>query len=186
MLTPKISGIFDCRAYDQSGKLEHAQRRMLADTDNVTFSAIFPLGEVPECFMQGKEFDPFCRKKVSKREREAAQAEGREAVEDVLVAKFKIGQSTKWFDKHGQACTRPTNEQLEDGRYNVQIDFTRREKDDSKPLSPSGYWVNAIMISKQENNPFVGQAFEPLDEPESEADAEEQQKPEASGGDLLF
>lgn len=183
MLTPKISGIFDCRAYDQSGKLEHAQRRMLADTDNVTFSAIFPLGEVPECFVQGQGmFDPFCRKKVSKREREAAQAEGREAVEDVLVAKFKIGQSTKWFDKHGQACTRPTNEQLEDGRYNVQIDFTRREKDDSKPLSPSGYWVNAIMISKQENNPFVGQAFEPLDEPEPEAEA----NPNEPSDDLPF
>ena len=171
MLTPKMSGIFDCRAYDQTGKLDHKSRRMLSDTDNVTFSAIFALDAVPEQFMQKGNLDEFCRKKASKREREAAAAEGRDAVPDVAVAKFKIGQSTKWFDRHGQACARPTNQELEDGRYNVQIDFVRRDRDESNALNPSGYWVNAIMICKADENPFQGQEFEPIDttdEPEPE------------------
>lgn len=166
MLTPKMSGIFDCRAYDQTGKLDHKSRRMLSDTDNVTFSAIFALDAVPEQFMQKGNLDEFCRTKASKREREAAAAEGREAVPDVAVAKFKIGQSTKWFDRHGQACARPTNQELEEGRYNVQIDFVRRERDENNALKPSGYWVNAIMICKADENPFQGQEFEPIDTPD--------------------
>ena len=175
MLTPKMSGIFDCRAYDQTGKLDHKSRRMLSDTDNVTFSAIFALDAVPEQFMQNGNLDVFCRTKASKREREAAAAEGREAVPDVAVAKFKIGQSTKWFDRHGQACARPTNQELEDGRYNVQIDFVRREKDPNDKLKPSGYWVNAIMVAEVEDNPFAGHAFE--EEPE-DADPEPKQETE--------
>ena len=171
MLTPKMSGIFDCRAYDKTGKLDHKSRRMLSDTDNVTFSAIFALDAVPEQFMRNGNLDEFCRMKASKREREAAEAEGREAVPDVAAAKFKIGQSTKWYDRHGQACARPTNQELEEGRYNVQIDFVRRDRDENDPLKPSGYWVNAIMICKADENPFQGQEFEPIytpDEPEPE------------------
>ena len=179
MLTPKMSGIFDCRAYDQTGKLDHKSRRMLSDTDNVTFSAIFALDAVPEQFMKNGNLDEFCRTKASKREREAAAAEGREAVPDVAVAKFKIGQSTKWFDRHGQACARPTNQELEDGRYNVQIDFVCRERDESNALKPSGYWVNAIMICKADENPFKGQEFEPIDTPE-------EPEPENTPNDLPF
>ena len=179
MLTPKMSGIFDCRAYDQTGKLDHKLRRMLSDTDNVTFSAIFALDAVPEQFMQNGNLDEFCRTKASKREREAAAAEGREAVPDIAVAKFKIGQSTKWYDRHGQACARPTNQELEDGRYNAQIDFVRRERDESNALKPSGYWVNAIMICKANENPFQGQEFEPIDTPD-------EPEPENSPDDLPF
>ena len=181
MLTPKMSGIFDCRAYDQTGKLDHKSRRMLSDTDNVTFSAIFALDAVPEQFMQNGNLDEFCRTKASKREREAAAAEGREAVPDVAVAKFKIGQSTKWFNRHGQACARPTNQELEEGRYNVQIDFVRRERDESNTLKPSGYWVNAIMICKADENPFQGQEFEPIDTPD-----EPEPEPENATNDLPF
>lgn len=179
MLTPKMSGIFDCRAYDQTGKLDHKSRRMLSDTDNVTFSAIFALDAVPEQFMQNGNLDEFCRTKASKREREAAAAEGRDAVPDVAVAKFKIGQSTKWFDRHGQACARPTNQELEEGRYNVQIDFVRRDRDERNALKPSGYWVNAIMICKANENPFQGQEFEPIDTPD-------EPEPENDPNDLPF
>lgn len=175
MLTPKMSGIFDCRKYDQSGKLTHEQRPMLADTDNIAFSAIFPINQVPDMFKKDGQNDSMLKLKPSRKEREAAKAEGREPANDVAVAKFKIGANTRWFDKYGKPSERPTNSELEEGRWNVQIDFTKREKDDAQPLKPSGYWVNCIMIAKVEQNPFEGQAFETeerQDEPKADAEAE--------------
>ena len=160
MLTPKMGGIFDCRAYDQSGKLAHDQRKMLADTDNVTFSALIPIDQVPDMFKPGGQLDEYAKPKSSKREREAAKAESREAVLDVVSLKFKIGANARWFNKNAKPMQRPTNAELEANRYNVQIDFTRKAKDASNPLKPSGYWVNNIMISPIESNPFSGQAFE--------------------------
>ena len=160
MLTPKMGGIFDCRAYDQSGKLAHDQRKMLADTDNVTFSALIPIDQVPDMFKPGGQLDEYAKPKSSKKEREAAKAENREAVMDVVSLKFKIGANARWFNKNAKPMQRPTNAELEANRYNVQIDFTRKAKDASNPLKPSGYWVNNIMISPIESNPFSGQAFE--------------------------
>lgn len=172
MLTPKMSGIFDCRKYDSTGKKQHDQREMMADTDNVTFSALFPTDQVPECFKVSGDVDPLLRPKTTRREREAALREDREAVADAVAAKFKIGANCKWFDKFGKPCDRPTNAELEANRWNVQIDFTRKDKDESNPLKPSGYWVNAIMVAKVENNPFEGQAFETAPENDDPQDAD--------------
>lgn len=171
MLTQKMGGIFDCRAYDQSGKLTHDQRKMLADTDNVTFSALIPIDQVPDMFKPGGQLDELVRAKSSKKEREAAIAQGREPVLDVVSVKFKIGANAKWFDKFAKPCARPTNAELEANRYNVQIDFTRKAKDPSNPLKPSGYWVNNIMISPIESNPFSGQAFEEGGDDDTDTDA---------------
>lgn len=171
MLTPKMGGIFDCRAYDQSGKLTHDQRKMLADTDNVTFSALIPIDQVPDMFKLGDQLDEYAKPRSSKKEREAAKAENRESVMDVVGVKFKIGANAKWFDKFAKPCARPTNAELEANRYNVQIDFTRKAKDPSNPLKPSGYWVNNIMISQIESNPFSGQAFEKGGDDDTDPDA---------------
>ena len=179
MLTPKICGIFDCRKYDQSGKLAHDQRQLLADTDNVTFSALIPIEQVPEVFKKKitleipvteimDRFDDFVVPKSSKKERESAQAENREPVCDVVSVKFKIGANCKWFDKYAKPCARPTNAELESKRYMVQLDFTKKEKDPAQPLKPSGYWVNSIMINPIEANPFAGQAFEEYNDPEND------------------
>lgn len=179
MLTPKIGGIFDCRKYDQSGKLAHDQRQLLADTDCVTFSALIPIDQVPDVFKKKltletpvtellDKFDEFVVPKSSKKEREAAKAENREPVCDVVRVKFKIGANCKWFDKYAKPCARPTNAELESKRYMVQLDFTKKEKDLAQPLKPSGYWVNSIMINPIESNPFAGQAFEEDNDPENE------------------
>jgi hypothetical protein len=53
----------------------------------------------------------------------------------------------------------------------VQIDFARKDKDAANPLKPSGYWCNNIMVEKVENNPFAGQAFSPIDDPDPEEEA---------------
>lgn len=179
MLTPKIGGIFDCRKYDQSGKLAHDQRQLLADTDCVTFSALIPIDQVPDVFKKKltletpvtellDKFDDFVVPKSSKKEREAAKAENREPVCDVVRVKFKIGANCKWFDKYAKPCARPTNAELESKRYMVQLDFTKKEKDLAQPLKPSGYWVNSIMINPIEANPFAGQAFEEDNDPEND------------------
>ena len=179
MLTPKIGGIFDCRKYDQSGKLAHDQRQLLADTDNVTFSALIKIDQVPDIFKKKitletpvtelmDKFDDFVVPKSSKKEREAAKAENREPVCDVVSVKFKIGANCKWFDKYAKPCARPTNAELESNRYMVQLDFTKKEKDLAQPLKPSGYWVNSIMINPIEANPFAGQAFKEDNDPENE------------------
>src|SRR5574344_1532300 len=139
MLTPKMVGIFDCRAYDQSGKLAHDQRKMLADTDNVTFSALIPIDQVPDMFKPGGQLDEYAKPKSSKKEREAAKAENREAVLDVVSLKFKIGANARWFNKNAKPMQRPTNAELEANRYNVQIDFTRKAKDASNPLSGQAF-----------------------------------------------
>ena len=179
MLTPKIGGIFDCRKYDQSGKLAHDQRQLLADTDNVSFSSLIPIDQVPDVFKKKltletpvtelmDKFDDFVVPKSSKKEREAAKAENREPVCDVVSVKFKIGANCKWFDKYAKPCARPTNAELESNRYMVQLDFTKKEKDLAQPLKPSGYWVNSIMINPIEANPFAGQAFEEDNDPEND------------------
>jgi len=179
MLTPKICGIFDCRKYDPSGKLAHDQRQLLADTDNVTFSALIKIDQVPDVFKKKitletpvtelmDKFDNFVVPKSSKKEREAAKAENREPVCDVVSVKFKIGANCKWFDKYAKPCARPTNAELESKRYMVQLDFTKKEKDLAQPLKPSGYWVNSIMINPIEANPFAGQAFEEDNDPEND------------------
>lgn len=168
MLTPKISGYFDCRKYDATGKKQHDQRELLADTDNVTVSAVFPINEIPEVFMVNGQPDALLKFKASRREREQTTAENRQPVCDIAVAKFKIGANTRWYDSHARLCDRPSNVELEANRWDVQIDFVRKEKDAANPLKASGYWVNNIMVSKVENNPFAGQAFDPTEEPEPE------------------
>lgn len=173
MLTPKIGGIFDCRKYDQSGKLAHDQRQLLADTDNITFSALIPIDQVPEVFMANGTLDEFAKPKSSKRERQAAQNENREPVCDVVSVKFKIGANCKWFDKYAKACARPTNAELESKRYMVQMDFTKKDKDLAQPLKPSGYWVNSIMINPIDENPFSGQAFQEDNAPGNETTGNE-------------
>ena len=159
MLTEKMGGIFDCRAYDQSGKLSHDQRRMLTETDNITFSALIPIDRVPGVFMINGQLDEFAKPKPSRSERDKAKDENREPVCDMVNVKFKIGRNAKWFDEHAKPCSKPTNEELEASRWQVQIDFNRKPKDPSQPLKPAGYWCNAIMISKVEENPFAGKAF---------------------------
>lgn len=181
MLTPKLTGIFDCRKYDKSGKLQHDQRPMLADTENVTFFALVPIDAVPEVFFVNGALDEFARPRVSRQERKAAEAEGRQPVNDVVAVKFKISPTTRWFDKYAKACDRPTNEELEKSRWAVQLDFVRKEKDTTNPLKPSGYWANNIMVAKIDSNPFEGQAFEVEEhEPETEA------APAAPADDLPF
>ena len=144
MLTPKISGIFDCRKYDQSGKKAHDQREMLADTDNVTFSVLQPIGQVSECFMNNGQLDELARPRVSKREREAAAAENRQEVADVVSVKFKIGSNCKWFDRFARPMDRPTNEELEKNHAKLVMEHARLLKANGIPYEVAKNIVTEI------------------------------------------
>lgn len=168
MQTEKISGHFDVRKYDK--KVERKDRKILGETDNIMFVASFPLANLPEIFKAGSAPDEFVKLYASRDEMRSAEAEGRPAVADRASVKFKVGTGAKWFDKFGKATTKPSNEELDGNRYDVQIDFKRKPKDPSDDKAPCGYWVNAIMYRKQDDNPFAGQAFEEDAEPEATAE----------------
>lgn len=168
MKTEKINGFFDVRKYDK--KVERKDRKMIGENENFTFNASFPINELPALFMMGGTPDEFVKLYTSRSEAQAAEAEGREARHDRASVKFKIGSGCKWFDKFGRACDKPSNEELDGNHYEVMIDFKRKAKNPSDDKAPSGYWVNAIMFRKVDDNPFAGQAFEEsADEPEQEA-----------------
>lgn len=170
MKTEKISGYFDVRKYDK--KVKRKDRKLIADGENFTFSTSYPIAELPAMFKSedGKP-DEFVKLYSSRDEVRAAEAEKRQAVFDRASVKFKISAAkTYWFDKFGKSTNRPTNEELDNSNFEVQIEFRRRAKNPDDDKSPSGYWVNAIMFRKVDENPFAGEAFEeaPEDAPEPE------------------
>lgn len=174
MLTPKLGGIFDCRKFDNSKKLTHEQRQMVGENDTITFNALLPIDGLDECFKTNGQIDECNKPKANREEREKAAAENREPKANSVAVKFKIHPNAKWFDKHAKPMQKPTNEELEAYRWNVQIDFTKKAKDQQNPLAPSGYWVNSIMAAKIENNPFEGCPFETSDEIEDDPQEQEQ------------
>lgn len=172
MKTEKISGYFDVRKYDK--KVERKDRKLLAETDNITFNASFPINDLPAIFKQGDTPDEFVKLYASRDEVRAAEMEGRQPMADRASVKFKIGSSAKWFNKYGKETTKPSNEELDGEHYEVQIDFKCKAKNPSDDKAPSGYWVNAIMFRKQNANPFEGEAFE--EEPEQAAETAESEQ----------
>lgn len=179
MKTDVISGLFDVRKYEK--KVERKDRKLLAENDNISFSASFPINELPDMFKMDGAPDVFVKLYASRDEVRAAETEKREAVNDRASVKFKIGSGAKWFDKYGKVISKPSNEELDGSRFEVRIDFKRRAKNPDDDKAPSGYWVNAIMFRKVEANPFAGEAFEeqPDDDPEPSA-AETSQAPAAA------
>lgn len=186
MKTDVISGLFDVRKYEK--KVERKDRKLLAENDNISFSASFPINELPDVFKIDGAPDVFVKLYASRDEVRAAEAERREAVNDRASVKFKIGSGTKWFDKYGKAVSKPSNEELDGDRYEVRIDFKRRAKNPDDDKAPSGYWANAIMFRKLDANPFAGEAFEeqPEDDPEPAQAPEPAAAQEGGEGKLPF
>lgn len=82
-----------------------------------------------------------------------------------LAVEFKVSTQARWFNKFAQACTKPTNIELENVRYEAVIDFrdvvaTEKYNAEKKKFNADGLYVNAIMINKVEINPFADDAFE--------------------------
>lgn len=158
MQTEKMSGYFDVRKYDK--KVDRKDRRIIGETENISFCASFRVEELPAAFVINGEPDEFVKLYSSRDEVRMAEAENRQPVADRASVKFKIGGGCHWFDKFGRATTKPLNEELDNNQYEVQIDYRRKPKNPADDKAASGYWVNAIMFRKRDLNPFAGQAFE--------------------------
>lgn len=174
MKTGKQTAIFDCKRFNQ--KLPKEQWQIVADTDNITCSITFARSELPDIFKINGKPDSFVTLYASKTEREDAARQNRETVADRAAVRFKIGQNCRWFDKFGKSCQRPANVNLDSKRFEVNIDFARKDKVPGNPLAPSGYWANAIMFREIDDCPFAGEEFEKDEEPtETEQPAQQAQ-----------
>lgn len=184
MQTGKQVAIFDCKAFN--AKLPKEQWKVKADSENVQVTITYSLAELPEMFKQNGRPDEFTRQYASRTERENASHENREAINDRVAVRFKLGANCKWFDKFGKSATRPTNAELDGKKFEVNIDFARKAKQIGNPLAPSGYWCNAIMFRVIDDNPFAGQEFEQDETPEEEQTPEEKRAEQAlKGGEAL-
>ena len=168
-----MTGFFDVRQYAKN--VEHRDRRFIDERSNITFSASFAIAELPELFKQGGQPDTFVRIYASKSERESAQAQNRQPITDRASVTFKIGANCRWFDKFGQSTTKPLHADLDEGQYEVMIDFVRRERNQNNDKAPCGYWANAIMFKRVAENPFEGRSLaEAGEEPDSAPVAQSQ------------
>lgn len=158
MQTTKIRVFFDVRRYNE--KLTREQRQLLADNENITASASWSMNELPPMFFNDGKADVFVRAIANKAERDLAKTENRQPIANAYAVKFKIGANCRWFNDQAQPMQRPTNAELEEGKWNAVIDFARRDADPNNPKKACGYWVNAIMLERVNENPFS--AFQPM------------------------
>ena len=166
MRTEKMTGFFDVRQYAKS--VEHRDRKFIDERSNITFSASFAIAELPNLFKHNGQPDTFVRIYASKNERDNAQAQNRQPIADRASVTFKIGANCRWFDKFGQSTTKPLHADIDEGQYDVMIDFTRKERNPNDDKAPCGYWANAIMFKRVADNPFEGCSLAEVgDEPDS-------------------
>lgn len=166
MKTGKTTAIFDCKTYN--AKLPKEQWKVKADNENIQATVTYALAELPDMFKQDCEPGGFVRLYAGRTERDTASHENRQPIADRAAVRFKVGANCKWFDKYGKASERPTNAELDGKRFDVNIDFARKDRKPDDPLAPSGYWANAIMYREIEENIFAGEEFEKTDDPEDE------------------
>lgn len=168
MMTEKKRARFDVRKWNE--KLPREQWPLAGNDENISVTITYPLSELPDQYKPGGKLDEFVRTYQSREAKEAQQADDRAAI------KFKVGAGCKWFDKYGHETTRPDNEYLDGKEFDVQISYSRKDRNPQKATAPCGYWANGIMFREVTNDMFAGCAFETDEAP---ADEEQQQAAQA-------
>lgn len=133
-LTEKIDGYFDVREFEPNS--EYAKRKMKPDGNQISFTWITDAEPI--------EFKEFMRVYQSK------SGETRWAVT------FKISSKCRFFNAAAEQMQRPTNEELDMGRYEVRIYYSVLRGDASRHEA-YGYWANAIQLYGVVSNPFLQQ-----------------------------
>lgn len=147
MLTNKLNGFFDVRRY--APNVEKKNQQIKADNETVTFNTI--MAELPD------EFKAYAKPTTAK--------DGTQ----VYRVSFKVSERCRWFGEDAKPMQRPTNTELEQGRWTVRIDYRQVDGDPAK-MEARGYWVNAIMAWPYERiNPFAEFAAAPSGQPKQEA-----------------
>lgn len=140
-LTQTLTGWFDVRVYNE--RIARENRQIKGDNDNIGFTASFASGD-PAAVAFSTYGKPY------------ADANGNQR----LRVNFKIGRKCRWFDENANPVAKPFNIDLDGKQFEVVIQYNEVAGDPSNPLSPKGYWVDAIQFREAQINPFAAMAGE--------------------------
>lgn len=138
-LTQTLTGWFDVRVYNE--RIARENRQIKGDNDNIGFTASFASGD-PAAVAFSTYGKPY------------ADANGNQR----LRVNFKIGRKCRWFDENANPVAKPFNIDLDGKQFEVVIQYNEVAGDPSNPLSPKGYWVDAIQFREAQINPFAAMA----------------------------
>ena len=138
-LTHTLTGWFDVRVYNE--RIARENRQIKGENDNISFTATFAVG-APAAVAFATYGKPY------------ADANGNPR----LRVNFKIGRNCRWFDANANPVTKPSNIDLDGKMYEVVLQYNEVAGDPTKPLSPKGYWVDAIQFREAQVNPFSAMA----------------------------
>ena len=135
-LTQTLTGWFDVRVYNE--RIARENRQIKGENDNISFTATFAVGD-PAAVAFATYGKPY------------ADANGNPR----LRVNFKIGRNCRWFDANANPVTKPSNIDLDGKMFEVVLQYNEVAGDPTKPLSPKGYWVDAIQFREAQINPFT-------------------------------
>ena len=138
-LTQTLTGWFDVRVYNE--RIARENRQIKGENDNISFTATFAVGD-PAAVAFAAFGKPY------------ADANGNPR----LRVNFKIGRNCRWFDANANPVTKPSNIDLDGKQFECVIQYNEVAGDPTKPLSPRGYWVDAIQFREAQVNPFAAMA----------------------------
>ncbi len=137
MITDKLTGYFDCRIFSATKPRQEWQVK--GENDNITFAVAYDVANLPQEFAELAKFH------TDKNGNQKA------------FVKFKIGKLAKWYNEFAELVPKPENAELDNGAYNVRIEYKVLTGDPTK-MQASGAWVNCIQFQKVAVNPFTAWA----------------------------
>ena len=138
-LTQTLTGWFDVRVFNE--RIARENRQIKGENDNIGFTASFAAGD-PAAVVFAAFGKPY------------ADANGNQR----LRVNFKIGRKCRWYDENANPVAKPANIDLDGKMYEVVMQYNEVAGDPSNPLSPKGYWVDAIQFREAQVNPFAAMA----------------------------
>lgn len=135
-MTQTLTGWFDVRVYNE--RIPRENRQIKSENDNIGFSATFAAGD-PAAAQFVDHGKPYLDSNGNQR----------------LRVNFKIRRTCRWFDENASPVSKPSNIDLDGKRFEVVMQYNEVEGDPAKPLSPRGYWVDAIQFREVVTNPFA-------------------------------
>lgn len=134
-LTQTLTGWFDVRVYNE--RIARVNRQIKGEDDNIGFTASFAAGD-PAAAAFAAFGKPY------------ADANGNPR----LRVNFKISRKCRWFNENANPVAKPANIDLDGKQFEVVMQYNEVAVDPTKPLSPRGYWVDAIQFREVQQNPF--------------------------------